>query len=1319
MPMKIVIEPRSDNDNNLAQTGNHMENEKITVFSAQNRGINLVIPVEVLGRRMNAVVDTAAQVSVVNSKLVDDLLQDRQPLPARLWGIGSQDIPARLFKDIPVDIGEHDYKAPLYVADISDDMLLGIDFFYQYGVEIDFSRCELTIQGDKVKAFMVQDTNHASHPISRVVTKEKIRLEPNTRTRIRVALDEGQDDIFVFSPSMSASESLMPCTLNCPGNSAVADFINDTDAAIIIQPDTVLGTAVGGYVLTSPRRGHRRIRQMKSTYERRFKKLPDHLKDLYDKSQKNLTEDQKFQLKMLLIDFRDTFAKHDLDLGHFTEIQHIIPLIENARPIKEKMRRTPLNFEKEEEKTLKAMLDAGVIQPSCSPWASAPVLVRKKEGGVRWCLDYRQLNDLTIKDQYPLPLISQCYDTLQGNVYMSTLDMAAGYWQIGIAPEDREKTAFITKYGLFEHVRMSMGLCNAPSTFQRAMNLVLRGLTWKTVLAFLDDVLVLGRSFEEHLENLREVLYRFQNHNLKLKPRKCSLFQTEIKFLGRIVSGSTVSVDPASIECVKDWPTPNCTKEVESFLGFANYNREHVPNLAQLAEPLYAITGKKPFVWKEEHTLAFEKIKDALTRPVALSLPTPDDPFVLDVDASNVAVGAQLSQIRDGVEVPVSYGSKSLTATQRRYCATRKELLARIVFTRQYRHYLLGRPFTIRTDHSSLVWLTRFRNLSGQLARWMEELQQYAMQIVHRPGVKHQNSDALSRIRDDTPLCKCYEAVTDLSLLPCKGCDYCINARRQWEDFERDVDDVVPLYIPVVRAVHTDQNWADILQPHLRKEKQAEDSDLVLLKKWLGDPPTDNEIAAESPRLKVLWTHRDRITLVDGVLWYSWLQDGDERQLFIIPAGMKESVLKLAHDNNLAGHFGIDKTYERVSRNFYWPGMRGDIETHVKACFNCNRSKHLRRRFRSPLQELTMGAPMEKLHMDIMGPLPKSTRNNIYVLVIICQFSKWVELVALPNQLAETVANAVIDSTITRFGCPKQIFTDRGTNFCSSLFCELCRRLGIDKKQTTAYRPSANGQAERMNRVLGQALRSILLATARKDQREWDDKLQLIAGAIRCTVNRSTGFTPNKLMLGREVTQPLELMCGVQETRHSTAEYVKLVETRMAEAHEAARRSLKETQRRQKRSYDIQQHTTRYQEGDAVLMTNSASKIGQSRKLQPLWLGPFLVTQVISPTLCKIASQRKSFIAHHDRLRPCKDKVLPLWLERRRLRLEGITDILDETLGSFAFEPIYCYCRKPDDGSLMVICEGCMDWFHVVSCLKMSEEEIDAIDFFFCKECSN
>ena len=437
-----------------------------------------------------------------------------------------------------------------------------------------------------------------------------------------------------------------------------------------------------------------------------------------------------------------------------------------ANSIKQHMRRTPLGFENVEQKTLKSMKDAGVIEPSNSDWASPPVLVRKKDNSWRYCIDFRALNAVTVKDAYPLPRIDDCIDGLAGKELFCTLDMNSGYWQIPIAPEDRHKTAFITRYGLYQFLRMPFGTSNAPATFQRCINSVLAGLIWNTVIVYLDDVNVTGRDFEDMLHSLKFVLGRFRKYGLKLKPSKCKLFRTEVHFLGRMADKHGVRMTKEHIQAVLDWPVPANRKELERFLGFINYHRNYLKALAGKTAWFFALLGvKKKWNWTEQHTEAFLALRKAMTEAPVLAYPNATDLFIVITDASDFAIGAELSQRQEGEERTIAYASKSLYSKQRAYCMTRKELLALVVFVQHFRHYLLGRRFVIRTDHASLVWLMRFKNPGGQICCWLEALSDYDFIIQHRRGDRHSNADGLSRI-PERQTCDCYVAGQELDTLP-------------------------------------------------------------------------------------------------------------------------------------------------------------------------------------------------------------------------------------------------------------------------------------------------------------------------------------------------------------------------------------------------------------------------------------------------------------------------------------------------------------------------------------------------------------------------
>ena len=356
-----------------------------------------------------------------------------------------------------------------------------------------------------------------------------------------------------------------------------------------------------------------------------------------------------------------------------------------------------------------------------------PCTCAKKGGSWHYCIDFRGLNAVTMRDAYPLPLIEECIDSLADMQWFSTLDMNPGYWQITVAEEDKEKTVLFTKYGLFYFLRMPFGLSNAPATFQRTMNLVLSGLIWVSVIVYLDDMNVIGRMFQENLANLRVVLSRFRKYGLKLKLRKCVLFKRETAFLGRRVESAGVHMTDDHVKAVQEWLEPKNRKQMEQFLGFINCHWRFIQDLAKTTAPLHELTDPKAkWHWGEEHSKAFSQLKQVMTSVPVLGCPKADEPFILDTDASDFAIGGVLSQVQDEKERPISFASKVLNSAQRDNCTTRKELLAVVIFTRHFRHYLLGRVFLIRTDHASLVWLMRFKHPSGQLACWLIELAQYA-----------------------------------------------------------------------------------------------------------------------------------------------------------------------------------------------------------------------------------------------------------------------------------------------------------------------------------------------------------------------------------------------------------------------------------------------------------------------------------------------------------------------------------------------------------------------------------------------------------------
>ncbi|KAL5488507.1 hypothetical protein EMCRGX_G017449 [Ephydatia muelleri] len=459
-----------------------------------------------------------------------------------------------------------------------------------------------------------------------------------------------------------------------------------------------------------------------------------------------LTLEQKRLIYALFIKYADVFPETKGDIGKTTLLQHKINT-GDATPVHQRARRIPVFQRGEWQKLVKEMLDRGVIQPSSSPWASPVVLAKKKDGSLRFCVDYRKLNAVTRKDAYALPRIDDTLDALAGSKWFSTLDLASGYWQVGMHPDDREKTAFCTADGLFEFNVMPFGLCNAPATFQCLIDLILAGLQWSACLVYLADIIIMGKSFEEHLGNLGAVLERLQKAGLKLKPDKCAFLQKRVLYLGHIVSDQGITPDPGKTAKVTSWPIPNCVIELQAFLGLANYYRHFVKGFAEIAKTLHELTKKDSgFQWSPHCDAAFKILQGKLTSAPILGYPDLTKQFILDTDASDLSLGAVLSQVEDGKEKVLCYDSRLLTKEERHYCVTRKELLAVVTFVCKFRPYLVGRQFTLRTDHGALLWLHNFKEPEGQLARWLGKLQEFNYTIVHRPGQRHSNADAMSRM---------------------------------------------------------------------------------------------------------------------------------------------------------------------------------------------------------------------------------------------------------------------------------------------------------------------------------------------------------------------------------------------------------------------------------------------------------------------------------------------------------------------------------------------------------------------------------------------
>ncbi|UYV71059.1 K02A2.6-like [Cordylochernes scorpioides] len=1056
---------------------------------------------------------------------------------------------------LSIQIGSKIFQHKGYVADIMDECIIGLDVLRQFGLSIDIRRNLLRTSDEDIPLLTSQQLHNFQ--ACRVLALEDTQVPPRSECVIKGQL-ETTKVIPKFAILDGDSEAtsrgiLVAKELIDTGRDVIpVRVVNLWDSARAIKKGSCLGNAEPTVLI---KRNHPVMQKSK-----RADNVPDHLQQVWEETKKELQPGQQRELATLLATYNNIFAKSSEDYGRTDLTKHRINTGE-SNPIKQAPHRIPLARRQEAETLVKEMLDQNIIEPSSSPWVSPVVLVKKKDGSTRFCVDYRKLNDITKKDSYPFPRIDATLDTLAGSQWFSTLDLKSGYWQVEMHPDDKEKTAFTTGTGLWQFNVMPFGLFNAPATFERPMEAVLQGLATETCMVYLDDIIVLGKNFEEHLLNIEKVFKRLEAANLKLSPKKYKLFKKEVAYL---------------------------------FLGLCTYYRRFIPGFSIIARPLHRLTESgRPFVRTPDCQRAMEKLKEMLVAAPILAYPRPRDSFILDTDASNTGIGGVLSQVQEGSERVIAYFSKTLSKPERNYCVTRKELLAIVKSIEHFHHYLYGQEFILRSDHASLQWLLNFKNPEGQLARWTQRLQEYQVKIQHRPGKRHQNADALSR-------------------RPCvPQCGHCARAEDKYGVRQVTVQESDEV---------EEQHWTG---QALRKA-QREDRDLFPMINWKesDERPSWENVAPYNPKTKSLWSLWNSLTLRDGVLYRKWeSEDGKhESWKLVLPRSHVPLALQEMHNSSTGGHYGIRKTLAKAREIFFWPESRADVEKWCRNCTQCSARKGPTTRSRGKLKIYNVGAPFERIAIDVVGPFPKSDLGNKYIL-------------------------ALLQDWVCIFGVPRILHSDQGRNFESNIFQELFRRLGIEKTKTKPLHPQSDGMVGRFNRTLTQHLTMFV----DKNQRDWDQHLPMLLMAYRSAEHKSTGYSPARMLFGHELRMSCDVLLGrPEETFEDTNEYISHLEERMLSIHQWAREKIHFSSEKMKDSYNVKTSHKTFKEGEMVWLHNPQRKKGLSPKLQYQWEGPYKIIKCLNDVIYQIQKTRTSKlkVVHYNRLAPFRGSVPEQWTVR-------------------------------------------------------------------------
>lgn len=988
-----------------------------------------------------------------------------------------------------------------------------------------------------------------------------------------------------LSRGLPAGLLASPALVSASNGTVYIPIVNVGTQDVLLYPRTVLGTLTHAHQVSSPTG----LEEVAATVSSQT--VNSSVQDKVAAVDLTaLTEQEQSQVRSLLHKYSDIFSDHEGDIGCTNLISHEIPLVDEA-PVRQRYRRIPPSEYEAVKAHIHQLLKAQIIRESSSPFASPIVLVKKKDGSIRLCVDYRLLNSKTHKDAFPLPRIEESLDALSGARWFSTLDLAAGYNQVPVAEKDKMKTAFCTPFGLFEWNRMPFGLCNAPSTFQRLMERIFGDQHGQSWLLYLDDVVVFSSTVTEHMERLDAVLGRLQHEGLKAKLEKCSFFKPEVSYLGHIISREGVSTDPGKIEVVSKWQRPNHVSELRSFLGFASYYRRFIEGFAKLAAPLHRLVaelvGTKsrkpaardlPALWTEECELSFENLKSRLVSAPVLAYANFSLPFILEVDASYQGLGAVLSQEQDGKVRPVAYASRGLRPTESngKYGSMKLEFLAlKWALTEKFREYLLGQKCVVYTDNNPLSHLSTAK-LGATEQRWAAQLSAFDFTIKYRSGRSNQNADALSRQHPASASMTEYVA----SGLP--------------------IPTPLQQAIMTTPAVQGTQATISAFPSHthsdLRVLQEADPTIKEFLRFWTRQKKPDaaerHQVSKETLLLAKQW---DRILQRDGVLFRKVChpEKGDVLQL-VLPLSLKSQVLSQLHDEH--GHQGVERTTDLVHQRCYWPGMHHDIKQWCLECERCQLAKNTQPAAPAYMGHLLASRPNQILAVDftVLEPSKNGMEN---VLVLTDVFSKYTQAVPTHDQRASTVAKVLVNEWFCKFGVPGRIHSDQGRNFESNLIQQLCSMYGIQKSHTTPYHPAGNGQCERFNRTLHNLLRTLPVTK----KRDWSCYLPHVTFSYNTTAHLSTGESPFFLMFGQDPQLPVDFLLGrvPEPTAGSTHDWIVEHQTRLRHAFEGATKHLEAMADRRKRHYDEHVRDSPLHEGQLVYLKNVAWT--GRHKIQDIW----------------------------------------------------------------------------------------------------------------------
>lgn len=982
--------------------------------------------------------------------------------------------------------------------------------------------------------------------------------------------------------------------------------------------------------------------------------------------------ERKKLIRDLLIKYNKV-ARTDNKYGRTDWTYHVIE--SDGNPVQLPIIPYPVNKRQEINNQVEKLLENRMIEHSTSNYSSPVVLVKKKNNEWRMCVNYTKLNAQTKSNCSPMESVhSMIRQIPQGYLY-STIDLLSGYWQVMLAKESIEKTAFTTQDGHYHFLVMPFGLKNAPKTFQNLMRKVLHGYLGKFTRVFIDDIIVYSKTVEQHLEDLEKVFERLQEANIVMNVEKSHFFKKEVEYLGHIIGQHGIRKKPETMRAIQDFPVPISKKDILRFMGLCQWYHSFMKDLAVTAEPLYKLTKKDTqFQWEADQQKAFETLKQKLCEEVTLSAIDYSKPIILKTDASEIGVGGCLCNLIDGQERPIAWVSKLLKKSERNAHIYEKEAYAVIFCYHKFREFLDGQEFTIQVDNRAVQFIRHMRDRKPKIMRWAIEIGSWNAEIELKAGKHNVEADALSRspvkpIKGELDL---FNDTEEYKLAPIATVfGTAISAEKLVSEQAKDKDllQIIEALKDADKASAPKSNEDDKMSTSKLKNYKIVNG--ILMKKILYDLKKDPN--GEEGLINAIGDLYGSYNLTSVISSKALLEGIDcqneensdrskeSDQLYkdkgqkripkikvqpekkqerkfghfyvpIIPKSLRGEIMKLFHDDPQAGHFAANATLKKIKDRAYWDKMNKEIREYCRDCAVCQFSKAYKQLPYGQMQQVSPPSHLfERIYVDILGPLVKSAKQNEYCLVVVCGLSRWLEVFPIRRAVAKKIADLLEDEIFCRFGVPKTIVTDAGSQFTSKLMTKFCKEWNIEQRFTAPYHHNPN-MAERSI----QTLKQMLQCYVHDKQNRWDENIQKYCLAIRTTINQTTGVTPAFLNLGREIPFAFDReLSKLEELDPATfAEEMKFLPHRLREVIQVVRENIIEAQRNHKKYFDSHRRDHNFSTGNIVVIKNhpqSKKSAQMMEKMTRRWRGPYRLGERKDPVTFEIITipERKLIGVRH------------------------------------------------------------------------------------------